>query len=614
MMDDQSGFDGRDSEIGDLIEIDLNFDSMRRFQAEFSQNLSDDGLFIDTGEPLSPGSVVRFRVILPEDFVFLEGTSVVEWTKSKEEVSEGPLGMALRFATLSPQNQELVAQLVQDHRDAGGTPFDIDFRPVPTDFPTDALEGAPPPASASTATSLDESYRLTVRRTQPNLEAEALRALAELEPGSAAGESPETTDADDADPDKAHGFAIVSGLPEDGSDEERDDAAGPEIASEGSTGVSAEEFDDDSKVKVEGDGEPAGEPPKLDWSVWKNDPDEVAKAVEAVEAPGGTAAPAAGEQFAEERDETFNEPTEPSPSEREFLPLSEDFDGGPAVQDDPDGEDLGSPAFDVILPENDSEPDMTPVLPDEGQDDITVTPEDDEEEPVRRRRLWPLALVAVAVLAVAGGLLWPYVQSWLEPREIPQLSDTASMVGEVAGEIGIPAGEEPVEDPTGTADPVVEDTTEVSEEEPPQETEPAARGAAEEPAGPQPGPEPDPTPIPSTTTFARADTVTAIDVESRAPGTVVRISANGSLGGGAISLENLQSPPRVLVRVRGIEHAYRPYTIESSTTEVTRVRSGLHEERRPSELWVVIDLTDPGVAVKGIDIRGSVAVLLIEQR
>ena len=97
MTDEFSGFGGPSSGNDDLVEIDLNFESMRRFQAEFSPNLSKDGLFIDTGEPLDPGSVVRFRVILPEDFVFLEGTAVVEWRRSAEAVSEGPPGMALRF-------------------------------------------------------------------------------------------------------------------------------------------------------------------------------------------------------------------------------------------------------------------------------------------------------------------------------------------------------------------------------------------------------------------------------------------------------------------------------------------------------------------------------------
>ncbi len=206
MTDDTSGIGGYSSNEDDLIEIDLNFESMRRFQAEFSPNLSKDGLFIDTGEPLSPGSVVRFRVILPEDFIFLEGTAVVEWVRGAEAVSDGAPGMALRFVTLSPQNQELVEQLVQDHIDAGGAAFDFDVRPAPVDFPTDALEGAPPVVSDT----LDEGYRLTVRRSGPSIQVEALQALAEATAEIREDDVQETGNEKTLRREEEHGFAILS--------------------------------------------------------------------------------------------------------------------------------------------------------------------------------------------------------------------------------------------------------------------------------------------------------------------------------------------------------------------------------------------------------------------
>jgi len=40
MTDEFSVLGGPNSSGGDLIEIDLNFESMRRFQGEFSPNLS----------------------------------------------------------------------------------------------------------------------------------------------------------------------------------------------------------------------------------------------------------------------------------------------------------------------------------------------------------------------------------------------------------------------------------------------------------------------------------------------------------------------------------------------------------------------------------------------
>ena len=107
---------------------------------------------------------------------------MVEWIRSAAEAATGPAGMALRFVTMSPQNQELVEQLVQDHIDAGGERLDLDVRPVPSDFPTDALEGAPTTAAEAG----DDAYRLTIRGAGPSLDEQALQALAEAVPDEAA--------------------------------------------------------------------------------------------------------------------------------------------------------------------------------------------------------------------------------------------------------------------------------------------------------------------------------------------------------------------------------------------------------------------------------------------
>jgi uncharacterized protein (TIGR02266 family) len=553
MTEHTNGFSGPSSDEGDLIEIDLNFESMRRFQAEFSPNLSQDGLFIDTGEPLEPGSVVRFRVILPEEFVFLEGTAVVEWRRSAEAVADGPPGMALRFATLSPQNQELVEQLVQDHIDQGGTPFDLDVRPVPGDFPTDALEGAPSEADASEA----EGYRLTVRRSGPNLEAEALRALAEAAP-----------DADDqptseGDASETHEFEIVSGPVEQHEDVGSADGFG---------------------VVVEG----VGDPPDLDW------PDETEEASPDDRAGDDAAfAGAAGGQ---------------SPLRIDGL---EGLDDGPEVIEDLGDPELGSPAFDVSLPDHDDEPDTTPVLPDEGRDDVTVTADGDEVEPGRRRRWWLLGLAVAFVVAVGGGyFLWPTVSSWLEDRGgSPALASLSGSGGETAVPDPEPVrarDSEPVEaaevgdeSDAGTEGAVAVEVGEVA-------TAPTA--APKTAVIEQPGPETVDAPVPVS---GSADAIASIDVAADASRTVISIRGNGSLEDGVITMESLPSPPRVLVRLRGIRSSFRPYTIEAGTAEVARVRIGHHEERRPPELWVVLDLADPGSVVGAVDIRGDLAELVI---
>ncbi len=631
MTDDHNGLGGQPTGGDDLVEIDLNFESMRRFQAEFSPNLSKGGIFIDTGEPLNPGSVVRFRVILPEEFVFLEGTAVVEWIRSAEAICDGAPGMALRFVTLSAQNQELVEQLVGDFIDAGGSPFDLDVRPVPADFPTDSLEGAPAPSTET----LDEGYRLTVRHTGPNLQADALRALAAVMPEAddealpTEIESRETLDAveseDGATEQSVEVDAIEVEAPDAGEEEavSVEDAHGFEIVSNAAAELDPIVEETITEVEVIGD------PPEFDWSA-EVDTSSQPENLPTVEAPIAAEESEADLEedpaevlVAEQEELSFPVEGDDGPVETDevsiaagrvaipdVLPPPTAFADGPEVIDDVNDGEFGSPAFHVSLPEHDDEPDTTPVLPDEGHDDVTVTPEDDFDEPPRSRRLWPLAMVAAAVLAVAGGFLWPHAMDWLASRDnTPSQEQVAVESSQVVEEERAPVGEQPPGDSVEI--PPVSDV--VADESLAAVDGDAAAVEVEEPetgVG-EIAEKVEPEPAQVLARLGSADAVTSIEVERGPSGTVIRIRANGSLEDGILSMETLSSPPRVLIRVRGITSTYRPYTIDAMTPEVTQVRSGLHEERRPSELWIVIDLVEADVAVAGVSIGRDQAELVL---
>ncbi|MGD8440772.1 MAG: TIGR02266 family protein [Holophagae bacterium] len=553
MSDDTRQPDPATSASDDLIEIDLNFESMRRFQAEFSQNLATDGLFIDTAEPLDPGAVVRFRVVLPEDFVFLEGTAVVEWVRRPEDAGGRPAGMALRFVTMSPQNQELVEQLVQDHIDAGGERLDLDVRPVPSDFPTDALEGAPTTATEAG----DDAYRLTIRGAGPSLDEQALQALAEAVPDEAA---PVPTASTDDEAGSGSGRAGGIGEP-------------PEL-----------DLGPDDAVVLDATGE-ADEEHALDaGEVESGDHGEVAPAAETHAAIGGIT-----------------------------LPEPEDFDDGPEVIDDIDDGFSGA-AFDVSLPDADDEPDSTPVLPDEGGADVTVA-DDDEEAPPSGASPWWLAAALVAVVAVVAAVAF-----W------PRIADrSARATGGDGAPLVADAGEVEVSRPTVVPQPAPAESTDLAavedggagwvaegagpaspnagEHAAPKE-EPVA--AAAEPAG-----EPVAESTGSAAELPAARSITDVTVRAGSGRTVLRLVGDGSLEDGVISVETLPTPPRVLVRVRGIESGYRPYTIDSTTPEVSRVRIGHHADRRVPELWVVLDLTGTDVALAGVDIEGDSARIAV---
>jgi hypothetical protein len=221
-------------------------------------------------------------------------------------------------------------------------------------------------------------------------------------------------------------------------------------------------------------------------------------------------------------------------------------------------------------------------------------------------------LAALFVLAVGGGFLWPHAKDWLASREDAPAQESAAVEGaQVAEESQSPVGEQapadPAEVPQSTDDVVDEARSGDDGEAVVVETDKpeAAIEAVVERVEPEPAQ--------AVVQLGSADSVTNIDVERGQSGTVIRIRANGSLEDGVLSMETLSSPPRVLVRVRGITNSFRPYTIEAMTPEVSQIRSGLHEERRPSELWIVIDLVEADVAVGGVSIGRDLAELVLSR-
>jgi hypothetical protein len=83
----------------------------------------------------------------------------------------------------------------------------------------------------------------------------------------------------------------------------------------------------------------------------------------------------------------------------------------------------------------------------------------------------------------------------------------------------------------------------------------------------------------------------------RAGETVVTIQGNGELRASDYGELRLESPPRVVVKIFGIEEGYRPLTAVDSP-ELRQIRTALHPD---NELHVVLDLS-------ASDVEASVGV------
>jgi hypothetical protein len=127
---------------GNLTIIDLEFETLRQFREVMAPRLNYEGFFVATNDPLPKGTPARFRFLLPDGFILVEGTAVVAWTRLADAGPDELAGMALLFNELEHQSREIVDELIDFHIATGGDPFELG--PAvgePGEIGTDALMG-----------------------------------------------------------------------------------------------------------------------------------------------------------------------------------------------------------------------------------------------------------------------------------------------------------------------------------------------------------------------------------------------------------------------------------------------------------------------------------------
>lgn len=121
-------------------------------------------------------------------------------------------------------------------------------------------------------------------------------------------------------------------------------------------------------------------------------------------------------------------------------------------------------------------------------------------------------------------------------------------------------------------------------------------------------PEPEPTDVPVVVDVLSDPGSRIVDIQADAGegGTVVTLRADGSIESRRVVTSVLVNPPRILVRVSGIESPFRPFEIPVGTAEVQGIRIGHHPETNPRSLWVVVDVADAGVVIREVQTSGNV--------
>jgi len=132
-----------------------------------------------------------------------------------------------------------------------------------------------------------------------------------------------------------------------------------------------------------------------------------------------------------------------------------------------------------------------------------------------------------------------------------------------------------------------------------QSESPAPESLVEQPAPSQPDVAPAPpegVPAPAAA-LPPAGSLIGISWQAIETGTEIVLTGDGSLTPGRVRVNALEAPPRVLVRLAEVRPGAAGEQRAVGTREVERIRIGYHAELSPPELYVVLDLTSPTVAL-----------------
>ncbi len=136
----------------------LEFEKFSGFITEYSENISEGGMFIKSDEPKPVGSVVSFEFRLADNFRLIQGLGEVVWVRATSGGPEEPAGMGVRFHEIEQQSRQLIRTMVANHVKRGGKAFALEETSLATDSVSETaatsspanLEGAPATTEGAT--------------------------------------------------------------------------------------------------------------------------------------------------------------------------------------------------------------------------------------------------------------------------------------------------------------------------------------------------------------------------------------------------------------------------------------------------------------------------------
>lgn len=93
----------RDPRVPIQLKVDVESPN-EHYLFEYSSNLSQSGIFIETTEPLEPGTLVNIQFSLPEQYLIRTQGEVI-WVNDEEDDEPG---MGIKFRGLADRDREMI--------------------------------------------------------------------------------------------------------------------------------------------------------------------------------------------------------------------------------------------------------------------------------------------------------------------------------------------------------------------------------------------------------------------------------------------------------------------------------------------------------------------------
>ena len=94
------------------LKVRVDYSAVDAFFGEFSANINEGGVFIETDSPSEIDTLVQLQFRVPEMEAPIQVTGRVAWIS--EEKDEGASGMGIEFQELQPAIRETINELVRN--------------------------------------------------------------------------------------------------------------------------------------------------------------------------------------------------------------------------------------------------------------------------------------------------------------------------------------------------------------------------------------------------------------------------------------------------------------------------------------------------------------------